>query len=222
MNDIKLNIVIVLRSGGDYGMLDVFTLSNHLHNYNPGIQIYCLTDFVKTEIRNVKEVIFLPMFQKYPGWWAKMNLFTPDIEWLRPFLYFDLDTIVLGKIDSLIPSSENIGKLITLEDFYRPSRCGSAVMWIPRNSAKVTHLWDYWNTHFNKVISQYRGDQDYIETIGIDLFFQSFTNIITSFKPKRKVLLEQPKDKSIVCLHGKPRLWEAARKIQWVHKYVKE
>ena len=96
-----------------------------------GIDIYCFTDTVKKEV-NVVGLTLLPLPNfEWKGWWAKMNLFSPELKELRPFLYMDLDTAVLKSIRALFPPEKAEGNFVALRDFYRPNKMASGLMWIP-------------------------------------------------------------------------------------------
>ena len=164
----------------------------------------------------------LPMLHPWRGWWAKMNLFSPDLERFRPFLYLDLDTAVSGDIQALQPKEDIESHFIMLKDFYRPKKPASGFMWVPNNSTKINLVWSVWKTDPQSHIKKYRGDQDFISAVVTpDSFWQDITKGIYTFKPtQRRWLDELPMDASIICFHGKPRIWDAAKHVQWVKKYI--
>jgi hypothetical protein len=45
-------------------------------------------------------------FVSYSGWWQKIGLFAPGVA-TGPSLYFDLDVVIKGSIDYLVPYTEN-------------------------------------------------------------------------------------------------------------------
>src|SRR6266571_816906 len=56
------------------------------------------------------------------GWWHKLSLFRQHTE---RYVYFDLDTLIVGNIDALLAYQ---GHMAILRDFLRPTGCQSAVM----------------------------------------------------------------------------------------------
>ncbi|MBU0973856.1 MAG: hypothetical protein KKC20_24675 [Proteobacteria bacterium] len=223
----KLNIVLVLQSGGRYSIKDVRLLAYHLNKWkgNLDVEIYCLYNEMKLALR-LFDINFLPMeYFKWPGWWSKMNLFDPSfaISSLKPFLYLDLDTVILGDYSKIIPKKAQRNEFICLHDFYRPLNMASGMMWIP-DTDELEYLWQNWIVNPESWMKIYRGDQDFIDaTLNKKTFFQSYTSLIGSFKPqpKKKPLLTKPEDKSIICFHGKPSIYEAASNISWIYEYVK-
>lgn len=226
MNNFK-NIVLVLKSGGDFKFTDVYLLVTHINKYwsapdRPNI--YCYTDLV-TEERKVVGLTIRPLPNpQWKGWWSKMNLFSPELKELRPFLYMDLDTAVIGTIDVFFPKKENQNNFITLEDFYRKGKLASGFMWIP-NTAYMDKIYKSWISNSLAIMTKFarKGDQGFIETIVKANFFwqKIFAPLaITTFKPNRQWRREMPYNSTVVCFHGKPRIPEAAKTVEWVENYV--
>ena len=216
------NIILVLRSGGDFNLCDVNLLVAHIHKYwnteTKKPNIYCITDIIakKTEL---KGFTLLPMEHKWVGWWSLFNIYSPILKHLRPFMLLGLDTVILGDISNVFPKKENWNKFIPIEDFYQKSRLASGVLWVG-NEEKVSVIWDKFIESSDFLINQNRRGDYFLRNVIIpDLFFQTITNQIITFKPKGKWLKEQPKQ-SIVCFHGYPRILEAAKTIDWIKKYV--
>ena len=215
----KGNIVLVLRSGGDFSMEDVFLLTHHLRKQsNDDVRITCLFDKVK-QGWDLHGFSLRPLpCEGWRGWWSKMNLFSPELEQYRPFLYLDLDTAVVGHYTELMNQGNHF---ITLEDFYHDGKLASGLMWIPRDSIKVKQVWDEWIKNPGAHMKRFRGDQDFIRTVTTaDLFWQDVTPKVSSFKPKTGKLNQLPEGVSVVCFHGKPRIWQAAGSVRWVRKYT--
>lgn len=216
-----VNIFLVLRTGGDFRMRDVYLLAKHLHKQANGlaITIYCLTDIVNQKI-TLSNLTLLPLKNNWKGWWSKMNLFSPELDSYRPFLYLDLDTVVLNELRTILPDTEKEKDFIMLRDFYKSHKAASGLMWFPEISNKVNNIWEQWIAKGNT--SNFRGDQDFINIIeNPDYYWQDFTDKITTFKPKEWLRKLQGKE-TIVCFHGKPRIHEAAKSVEWVNKYVNE
>jgi len=207
-------VVLVYKIGGDFSFKDVDLLATRLQdNYSGRLRVICMTDFI--EPCKFSHIEFIPLTNDYLGWWSKLELFKPEMEQYRPFLYIDLDTAIVGNIDSVFPV-DKIDSFIALEDFYRKGMLASGMMWIPAKNEKVKTIWDKRSTKF-------RGDQDYIgSVVKADYFWQNITDKVSSFKPKGLGwLTELPKQISIVCFHGKPRPREASKSVKWVNDYIK-
>lgn len=220
--------MLVLKTGGDFKLKDVQLLAtNILRPYvkNKDLQapnIYCITDLVN-KLTKLKDVTLLPLEYDWPGWWSKMNLFSPALEQYRPFLYMDLDSAVVGDIATIMPGKDRENEPIILSDFYFPERQGSALMWIPKSSDEICSIWTKWINNPKRHIGKYRGDQNFIYSTEIfKTTWQSFIpNRISSFKPIRGTRLSRLiPGLVLVCFHGIPRVWEAAESVEWVRQYV--
>jgi hypothetical protein len=228
MNKI-INIVLVLRTGGDFSMKDVYLLITHLRakwESESHCQITVLTDAVQ-EKQELMGFTLLPFpVASWKGWWSKMNLFSPELKNLRPYLYMDLDTAVIGNVAKLIPDSETLqNSLIMLEDFYRPRHAASGVMWIP-NNRKTDLIWNKWiERNAIRNPKRFRGDQDFIGSVtSPDTFWQRLTTSIVSFKPLPRPIkwrMIRPSETVLCCFHGNPRIPEAVEKVDWVKKYMR-
>ena len=224
------NIMLVLRTGGDFKLRDVNLLASRIslpyrreEREEEAPKVFCLTDLVAT-VTELRDVTLLPMPFTWPGWWAKMNLFHPDLEEYRPFLFMDLDSAVVGDVAKLFPPPEHEGKLIALDDFYYRNRIGSALLWLPKESSAVRKIWNAWKENPNPMMRKYRGDQDFIHSQrAVEITWQTFyASLLSSFKPRRGQRLSAlPASVVIVCFHGHPRLWEAAEEVPWVDQYIR-
>ena len=222
------NIFLVCKSGGDFNFQDVELLVTHIKKEcSVPVNIYCLYDKVSTPLK-LKDVTLLPFeHNDWPGWWGKLDLFSPALEQYRPFLYFDLDTAIVGDIAKFFQVGENESAFINLSDFYKPVKTlANAIMWIPANNEKVQKVWDKWIESPTRNMGIHRrGDMFFIgSVVETDLYWQDITDKISSFKPRvnRKIewLKELPEHLAVVCFHGKPRIREAQR-IDWIYKYIK-
>ena len=225
MDTYKHTVVLVLRRGGVFKFFDAQLLAFHLHkHYGDGLRVICLTDTISSNIQ-LHDMLLVPFFNKeWPGWWSKMNMFAPELEKYRPFLYIDLDTAIVGDFKKFMPDN-NFNKFIALSDFYRQNLLASGILWIPEGSEVITKIWNEWIKRPEGIIKQFRGDQDFLRTIASKsaVKWQDLTTGIKSFKPKSKMWLrELPADAAIVCFHGRPKIEEAAKTVPWVKKYKNE
>lgn len=92
-----VTVSCVLKSGGVYDWRYVLRLRRAVEkNTTAPYQFICFTDddaVVCCDIVRLKH--------NWPGWWSKIELFRSDLD-LRCFVYFDLDTMIIGNIDELI------------------------------------------------------------------------------------------------------------------------
>lgn len=218
------NVVLVLRSGGGYTLKDVFLLSKHIHKQakDVNVKVYCLTDLVQEETL-LDKVLLLPVSKDWGGWWAKMHLFSPKYEYLRPFLYIDLDTCLVKPFSLVLPAFQDQSKFITLEDFFKRGRLASGVMWIPAKNEKVKTIWQKWIENPLKSMQIHRGDQNFIEAVvKADVFWQQIKKGIVSFKANKRMKLHIEVNDTLICFHGKPKIWDVQRRIKWVDNYISE
>lgn len=100
------------------------------------------------------------------SWWYKIQLFDPA-EHSGPLLYFDLDTVIVDNIDWIcdLPAKW----FWTVRDFkylWRPTHysINSSIMWW--DTQQFANVWqDFQQQDLQKIIKQYRGDQDYLGQI---------------------------------------------------------
>jgi hypothetical protein len=213
-------IVLVLRSGGDFSINDVILITTHIINkWKDSVKpnIICLWDNASEEydLGNIK---FIPLKNNLPGTWSRIQLYSPEMEKYRPFLYVDLDTAIIDSLENIFDLIKNENHFITLEDFYQKGTLATGLVWFPSNSEKISKVWKNWKG----IVTGRRMDYFLRKHIKPDTFWQNLTNFIFDFKPNKKVLTQLPIDAKLVCLHGKPRIFEAATYIEWVNKYVHE
>jgi len=246
MSDKIHTVVLVLRSGGAFSFRDVELVSSHLHKNWHGegkLQIICLYDKIDHpfDLVNVK---LIPMSNKqWPKWWTKMNLFAPDMEQYRPFLFMDLDTAVVGDLKGVLPPIGYEDKFITLGGFNDNLTqinmyLLSGMMWFPTKNDKISQVWNKWIQNPNEAIQKNHrgGDQSFIQSVitNPDVRWQNIVpNQIANFKPtngrfvndkeagwNQKVLDKFAKETTVVCFHGRPKIYEAAKHVGWVKDYI--
>lgn len=200
-------IVTVFRQGGDFQAHHV----QDLHAQFAGYPSLCLSD---TKIAGVSVV---PLRSRWPGWFAKMELFNPA-QTDDDILYFDLDTWITGDLSPYLADDT----FRMLSDFYHPAKPASGMMFIPhRQKAPV---WSMWSADPGRWMRKYRGDQDVLERI-CGRHVPRFGHGIKSYKvhiasegmpgylqgrSQGNGLL--PAGTEVVCFHGYPRPWEIDRK----------
>lgn len=188
--------VCVLRSGKEYQAKHVQWLARQI----PGL--ICLSDVP------IEGVETIPLQHDWPGWFAKFELFRPDIE--GGILYFDIDTVITGDLERL-----EVGQTTMLSDFYHPQRPASGLMYIAQ--ADKAKVWEYWNRdpaeHMRRAITtQCWGDQGILREVLTDDVPRWPDGVAVSYKVHCKNGV--PPGASAVCFHGKPRPWQAGK--DWV------
>lgn len=130
------------------------------------------------------------------GWWAKLELFSPELAHLRPFFFLDLDTYITGDIDSSLDRLP-LERLLLLRDFNRQHRGNSGLMLVPHETAGV------WDAFRRGGRPSYGGDGDFLNAQPhgyLDDYMRFF-----SYKKHCREAMRLP----IVCFHGKPKPHEA-------------
>jgi hypothetical protein len=198
-----LKIACVLRSGGVYNAEWVWNLHRQIRDQGIDLPFVCITDINIKDLDFCDEVI--PRESMLPGWWAKMELFNHRHD--GDYLYLDLDTLVTGDMTPILHIIRESENLWMLRDFYFPETFNSGVMYIPQQAKAA--IWGNWVAHWRSVMTEFRGDQDYIESIGRDIMaLQDHIepNAIVSWKGKElSDATEPPQANHIICFHGEPK-----------------
>ena len=142
-----------------------------------------------------------PIGTDLPGWWAKLVLFQPHPALAgERVLYLDLDTVLVGNIDSLL---DYRGDFAILRDFYRPTGYGSAVMAFEAGWGRT--IWEQFQRDPAFVMRMLHGDQEWIETVveEADRWQALCPGLIGSYKADG--LSHGPKGFHAVCFHGWPK-----------------
>lgn len=142
------------------------------------------------DVRVIGEDIHLK--HTWPGWWAKMEVFRPDIP--KPFIYVDLDSFVLKDISDITTDFRRIPR-----EWNRSWGYQSSFMCI--NECK--DIWERWienPTYW--MASLPGGDQDFLYMFDFDDVPE---DVIGSYKLHSKT---GPRHR-IVTFHGNPKPHEA-------------
>ena len=210
-------ILLVLRSGGDFTFEDVQLIARHINGkWQSEIRprIICLWDKASGHYE-IDGFEVMPLSDKYPGTWSRIQLYSPEMEQYRPYLYIDLDTAVIQSLEKIIDLVKDESKFIALEDFWQKKHLATGLVWFPANCEKLTQVWKKFRGAKGR-----RMDHFLRQVITPDLFWQDLTNTIYDFKPRsRKLLNSIPHEASIICFHGKPRISQVIG-LDWVNNYV--
>jgi len=210
-----ITIACVYRSGGDFTADGVAKLAASIKEHvTVEHRICCLTDRPDEVKQLVDEAI--PLKHDWPGWWAKMELFTLT----GPVLYLDLDTWIVGQIDALCKWVEiKTDAILMLRGFYRNDDCSgimawnSDISWLTAKFASFVHNAAWKEQTHGVGCGGYQGDQDYIRQhlrhLQVPIVSaQDIQPGIYSYKVHVKDKGSIPADSSIICFHGLPRPYE--------------
>lgn len=204
-----MRIYTVLKTGGDFKISHVHALKRQLDQFAPFDDFICLSDV------NVPGVNTIKLKSQWPGYWAKMELFDPEIK--GDFLYMDLDTVILDDI-----SHFEVGKTTLLRDFYRdgvhrsrslnivkPEGLGSGLMYLCEKDRG--QVWRAFNrAPLNAInLNINLGDQGFLEKYFLndaDRWQDVLPGQVVSWKV-HCLAGHIPPSAKIVCMHGTPRPW---------------
>lgn len=216
MNE-RQNILLVLRSGGDFSMQDVQLIARHINGKwtsAPKPRIICMWDKASTHYE-LDGFEVMPLQTTLTGTWSRMLLYSPEMEQYRPFLYIDLDTAIISSVENIIKVIPDKTKFITLQDFWQKGQLATGLVWFPSKSERIKKVWDSF-----KGVTGSRMDVYLRKVINADYFWQDLTDTIYDFKPRSRELLSSiPNGANLICFHGKPRILQAVG-LNWVREYV--
>ena len=213
---------VCVRTGNKYGTMYVDKLYNMVTRHSNDIKFNVITDSKKDWRPEINQIVVSPLF---PTWWNKIHMFRDDIGLEGRVLFMDLDIVVIRNIDHLWDFEGDA--FVIIQDF---NRCripnyhvrNSSVMKF--NAGQEVHVWKKFLNDPQKIISQFRGDQDYMTS----LFRQSPIwprDWIMSYKweiglepgekkrsPHDKFVPEKfhkvkyglPSECAVIVMHGKP------------------
>lgn len=209
-----MRIVTVLRSVGlrmglglqtslcEFKPLHVQALQKQVAKWAPFASFECLTDV------DVPGVDCVPLEHKWPGWWAKMELFAPRMK--GDFLFMDLDTIITGPLDDI----EKVSELTMLRDFYRDGvklkeGLGGGLMYLTEAARRAP--WDdFMSNPTASMAMNRRGEQHLLEQYYLNKA-KRWQNVVPGQVVSWKVHCSQankpPADARVICFHGVPRPW---------------
>jgi hypothetical protein len=170
----------------------------------------------------------LPAPPNVKGYWNKLALFKPGtFERGDRVLYFDLDILVRGPLDSLFSNSD---PFVMARDGIYGHRCNSSLMaWtVGPESEEVWLSWNDAGRPLSRALQDSKGDQAWTEMALTragtppKLWQDVCPGAVVPFygpgpdpsQPATWTKLESPGDASVVIFHGKPRLHELD--IPWV------
>lgn len=134
----------------------------------------------------------VPLRYGFTGWWAKMEVFAPENRCLRPCLFFDLDTYVLGDLSPF--HSLDLRQFWLIDDFNRPDLGESGLFIAPRDG--LSH--EIWRQADASMIGE---DGAFLRTFP----HRRLNTEISGIMSYKNHCRDGPGDSRIVCFHGKPK-----------------
>ena len=216
-----MRVMTVLKCGGEYNEGHVAWLRKQ---FPDDVPFDCLTDSSMPDKHFEAVTGANPIRLQYGawggrGWWAKLELFRPDIK--GDFLFVDLDTVIIDvdKLAGAIVISHHLDNEspIVLSDFYFPTTAiGSGLMYLPE--ACRAAIWDKWIADPAGHISRNHGDQDFLTPWfwGANRWQNVAPFAVVSYKAHLNSDLGGRYFKpgfndlskiAVVCFHGNPRPW---------------
>jgi hypothetical protein len=197
-----MRLACVLKSGGGFTAAHVGRLRADLAKHLPDYSLFCLSD-VDVPCERV------PFKIDWPGWWAKMSLFRPDLK--GDLLFFDLDTVIVRNISHFA----DVCRTTMLTDFLRETDVASGMMYLPEEMRG--EVWDSFMRDPALAMRRHNtgGDQSFLrehQSIRDAARWQrTFPGQVVSYKVHIKTNKGDrplPPDARVVCFHGQPRPWQ--------------
>lgn len=136
-----------------------------LHTKKP-FRVVCLTDQPESMPDGV-EGIRIPTDYGHRGWWAKVNLFDPDLPISGRILYLDLDVLVVNDLDPIIDFPADFA----IAPDSAPTFLGKEGLATVKGYQSSTMVWDHkarshFFTEFDPAVrDKLWGDQDMIKEV---------------------------------------------------------
>lgn len=168
-----------------------------------GDQLYD-DDYVRALRDQIPELIVLgrdrPLLDPggYRGWWCKLEVFRPENADIRPCLFVDLDTFILGDIRPLLKVEPG---LWLIKNFFQPKKSNSGLFVAP-DSELSERAWEGSKQLDTITHGRGAGDGDYLASFKHERLTDVFPDIL-SYKADQ--LYAGPKNARIVCFHGRPK-----------------
>lgn len=231
-----ITIASVLRSGGDYDPAYVKRLATGVRrNLSVPYEFVCLSDIYFNRLGSDVDSV-IPLKYNWPGWWAKIELFSLS----GSVLYLDLDTVVVDSIDGLAKwVMKSNGQLLMLRDFYRKAQSSGILGWnddmrwildsfvsdYASNATWKEGPHSVWLITKRKRI---RGDQEWLRDLMLKhkqiqvVLAQDIFPGIYSYKVDVRDGESLPDDARIICFHGRPRPHEVCSDLDFGRLWRKE
>lgn len=221
----KNTLILVLREGGDFNEAHALALHRAVQAHSTvGVHTLLLTDSNSGALRSEKHLTAEPLLHNWGGWWAKLEMFRPDLSLSTKGMtvFMDLDTVITGNVDALWDTSP----FTMLSDFYHPRWASGLMAWFP--CAKNKPLVGIYERFLEDPVTHSRqfrvkGDQAFIQDCLKDsklqpVFWQDrMPGKVISYKVHVRPTAVLPEEADVVCFHGKPRPWELMA-VNWAKR----
>ena len=206
-----LNVLCVLKSGGNYDAEWVRKLRDGCERYLPKHKFKCLSD-VEVPCERI------PLEHDWKGWWSKIEMFKEGVI-TDQTLYLDLDTVIVNKVEII----RNGVDFAMLQSFWTPDMVGSGVMYFSGENVP-NHVYTkfakqpkaYIAHHERNASGTYVGDQAFVWD-AMNHEVERINDYLPGIKSyKMHCQRRLPQNASIVCFHGKPAITEVD------HEWVRE
>jgi hypothetical protein len=208
--------VVCVKTGDKFSDDYVLNLQEGVtKNVTVNHKFFCYTDKPVPGV----ECIELPM--DLGGWWNKMQLFSPETTIRNDtsrYVYFDLDTLIVGNLDWLMgypgvfAGIENLGiHNSKYEDVTQyKNQFQSGVMAFNKWNHNITVLWDYFYKNREHIMKKFNGDGEFLNDFVLSrhLLQDYYPGKITSYK-YQAYEHGLPPASAILCFHGQPSVKEA-------------
>src|SRR5574343_37844 len=127
-------------------MQDVELIARHINGkWQSPIRprILCLWDKASQHY-DLGNFELLPLKTTLPGTWSRIQLYSPEMDQYRPFLYVDLDTAVVDSLEQVFATITDPSLFITLEDFWQKGELATGLVWFPKDCDKIKKVWEAW------------------------------------------------------------------------------
>lgn len=194
------SVAIVMRQGPEYRPEHARWIARQVRRATDA-PLICLSD---AEIGDGVERV--PLVCSWPGWWAKMEMFRPEIR--GDLFYLDLDTVITGSLAGLVDR----GRTTILRDFYiGGDALQSSVMYL--TEADRRRVWSAWSKEPEVWMKRChgRGDQAMLEFVlgDCDRWQDVAPGRLVSYKAgiRKAGRSDPPPGADMVIFHGDPRPW---------------
>lgn len=200
-------------TGNKYGVEYVERLRNMVARHLPlDHRFVCITDRPNEVPHGV-----LPIYTELPGWWAKMEVFNPDSRMGNHTVFFDLDTVIVDDLTSLVELNCVFGicENFTKRAGHKTWSCnyGSCVMSLAPGWGR--HVYNAFMRNPNTWMDQCpRGDQQAIEEIQPGATYLQYVLPDGYFLGYRDMTESKPKGCAIVIFAGSNKPHNCAH--QWI------
>lgn len=164
----------------------------------------CLTDQFDAVTDAGIDAVTLPV--AWPGWWAKMNLYAPDLL-TGSVLYLDLDSLIVGPLEPLFRTAPGI---TMVPDFIYPENMNSSAMALMGDLCGLFYAFSDSQAAIRARYDAYPrarvGDQGYVHDT-----LREMGHPIDIFDPKHVVSFKRdcktgiPDDARVISYHGVPK-----------------